>query len=87
MARSPMPPKLPRLEPLADASALQLLEEAEPLLHLPPPALATWDAVSTPADAISSGASHIVVGRPVTAAADPAGAAMAILDEIDSQAG
>lgn len=43
--------------------------------------------VTTPADAISSGASHIVVGRPVTAAPDPAGAAMAILDEIDSQAG
>ena len=42
MARLPLPPKLPRLEPLADASALQLLEEAEPLLHLPPPALATW---------------------------------------------
>ena len=42
MARLPLPPKLPRLEPLADASALQLLEEAEPPLHLPPPALATW---------------------------------------------
>ena len=42
MARLPLPPKLPRLEPLADASALQLLEEAEPLPPLPPPALATW---------------------------------------------
>jgi hypothetical protein len=42
MARLPMPPKLPRLEPSADASALQLLQEAEPLPLLPPPALATW---------------------------------------------
>ena len=37
-----MPPELPRLEPLADASALQLLEKAAPLPPLPPPALATW---------------------------------------------
>ena len=37
-----MPPKLPRLEPLADASALQLLEQVAPLPPLPPPALATW---------------------------------------------
>ena len=42
MGRSPTPPKLPRLEPLADASALQLLEQVAPLPPLPPPALATW---------------------------------------------
>ncbi|MGI9101379.1 MAG: orotidine-5'-phosphate decarboxylase [Terriglobales bacterium] len=40
--------------------------------------------VVTPADAISAGASHIVVGRPVTSAADPAAAARAVLDEISS---
>jgi orotidine-5'-phosphate decarboxylase len=38
--------------------------------------------VVTPADAIRAGASHIVVGRPITAAADPAGAARAILNEM-----
>ena len=38
--------------------------------------------VVTPAEAITAGASHIVVGRPVTEAADPAAAARAILAEI-----
>ena len=37
-----MPPKLPRLEPLVDASSRELLEKAAPLLPLPPPALSTW---------------------------------------------
>lgn len=38
--------------------------------------------VATPASAIAAGATHLVVGRPITAAADPAAAATAILDEI-----
>ena len=38
--------------------------------------------VVTPAEAIKAGASHIVVGRPVTHAADPAAAARAILADI-----
>lgn len=38
--------------------------------------------VVTPAEAIASGASHIVVGRPITAAADPAAEARAILGQI-----
>jgi orotidine-5'-phosphate decarboxylase len=36
----------------------------------------------TPADAIRCGASHLVVGRPITAAADPRAAARAIADEM-----
>lgn len=36
----------------------------------------------TPKDAIAAGASHIVVGRPITASSDPATAAAAILAEI-----
>ena len=38
--------------------------------------------IATPAQTIEAGASHIVVGRPITQAADPAKAAEAILGEI-----
>jgi orotidine-5'-phosphate decarboxylase len=38
--------------------------------------------IATPARAIASGADHIVVGRPVWAAADPAAAARAILETL-----
>jgi orotidine-5'-phosphate decarboxylase len=38
--------------------------------------------VVTPAQAIAEGASHIVVGRPITGAPDPAAAARAIVDEL-----
>jgi orotidine-5'-phosphate decarboxylase len=39
--------------------------------------------VSTPADAIRAGADYLVVGRPITAAPDPASAADAIVAEIN----
>ncbi|RRD71870.1 MULTISPECIES: orotidine-5'-phosphate decarboxylase [unclassified Desulfovibrio] len=42
--------------------------------------------VMTPADAVMEGANYLVVGRPVTASADPAEAAQAILEEITSAA-
>ncbi len=37
---------------------------------------------ATPLAAVSAGANHIVVGRPITKAPDPAAAALAILEEI-----
>lgn len=38
--------------------------------------------VMTPAEAMRAGATHLVIGRPITRAADPAGAAKRIADEI-----
>ncbi len=39
--------------------------------------------IATPAQAIENGANHIVVGRPIHKASDPAAAAAAVLAEID----
>jgi orotidine-5'-phosphate decarboxylase len=38
--------------------------------------------VATPAQAVADGASHIVVGRPITQAPDPVAAFAAIADEL-----
>ena len=43
--------------------------------------------VATPAAAIEAGADYLVIGRPITQAADPAAAARAILAEIEETAG
>jgi orotidine-5'-phosphate decarboxylase len=40
--------------------------------------------IATPRDALKSGASHLVVGRPISAAADPRSAALAILAEMSA---
>jgi orotidine-5'-phosphate decarboxylase len=37
---------------------------------------------ATPSDALANGASHLVVGRPITAAADPRAAAIAVAEEM-----
>ena len=43
--------------------------------------------IMTPADAIAAGADHLVIGRPITGADDPAGAARRIADEISEALG
>jgi orotidine-5'-phosphate decarboxylase len=36
----------------------------------------------TPAFALTEGASHVICGRPITAAADPRAAALAVVEEM-----
>ncbi|TVQ55656.1 MAG: orotidine-5'-phosphate decarboxylase [Rhodobacteraceae bacterium] len=71
-----------------EAAAIRALPEATGRLIVTPgvrPAGASADdqkRVATPAEAIRAGVDHVVVGRPVTGAADPAAAARAIVAEI-----
>ena len=71
-----------------EAAAIRALPEAGGRLIVTPgvrpagAALGDQKRVATPAAAIRAGADHIVVGRPITAAADPAGAARAVVAEL-----
>jgi orotidine-5'-phosphate decarboxylase len=70
-----------------EAAAVRALIGPERLIVTPgvrPAGAAVGDQkrVLTPADAIRAGASHLVVGRPITGAADPRAAAAMIVEEI-----
>ncbi len=71
-----------------EAALIRALPEAKGKLIVTPGVrpvgadLGDQKRVMTPGDAIRAGADHIVVGRPVNKAADPKGAAEAILSEL-----
>ncbi len=71
-----------------EAAAIRALPEARGKLIVTPgvrpagSALGDQKRVMTPAEAIAAGADHIVVGRPIWAAPDPAAAAEAITAEL-----
>lgn len=54
-----------------------------PGIRLPAAAAHDQARVATPAAAIQAGANYLVVGRPITQAADPAAAAQAIITEME----
>jgi orotidine-5'-phosphate decarboxylase len=73
----------------AEVRSLRSRLGSEPLLVIPgirPQGAANDDQrrVATPAAAIAAGASYLVVGRPITQAADPGATARAILAEIQA---
>ncbi len=70
-----------------EASAVRALVGTDRLIVTPGVRPAGTDAgdqkrVMTPADAIRCGATHLVVGRPITAAGDPRQATLAIAEEM-----
>ncbi|MFZ1725569.1 MAG: orotidine-5'-phosphate decarboxylase [Albidovulum sp.] len=73
-----------------EAAAIRALPEASGKLIVTPgvrpagSALGDQKRVATPAQAVADGADHIVVGRPIWAADDPAAAAQAVLSELAS---
>jgi len=70
-----------------EVAALRTLTGPEGVLVIPgirPAGAQTGDQkrIATPADALRSGASYLVVGRPITQAANPAEAAEGVLREM-----
>ncbi len=74
-----------------EAEAIRAVVPKEFLIVTPGVRLPGGDAgdqkrIATPFDALKNGASHLVVGRPITAAADPAAGAQAVLANIAGKA-
>jgi orotidine-5'-phosphate decarboxylase len=73
-----------------EAALIRALPQSEGRLIVTPgvrptgAALGDQKRVATPASAISDGADHIVVGRPIYQADDPKAAAQAVLNELNS---
>jgi len=78
------PREFPSLRPLVGKDILLVAPGVRPVS---PSAQSGFDdqaRVATPGEAIRWGADYLVVGRPITAAPDPANAAEAILEEMDA---
>ncbi len=73
-----------------EARAIRTLPEAEGRLIVTPgvrpagSALGDQKRVMTPAEAIAEGADHVVVGRPIHTAPEPAAAARAIIEDLNA---
>lgn len=73
-----------------EAAAIRALPEAQGKLIVTPGVrpqgaeLGDQKRVATPAQAVANGVDHIVVGRPIWQATDPAAAASAIIDELSA---
>jgi orotidine-5'-phosphate decarboxylase len=80
---SPMEAALARR--LAEAAGRPDFRVVTPGVRPAGAALNDQKRAATPADALAAGASHLVCGRPITAAADPAAAAAAIVAEMAEQ--
>ena len=71
-----------------EAAAIRALPEAKGKLIVTPgvrpagTAVGDQKRIATPAQALRSGADHIVIGRPIWAAPDPAAAARAVVQEL-----
>ncbi|UVJ59976.1 orotidine-5'-phosphate decarboxylase [Trueperella pyogenes] len=74
------PLEAPHLRGALGAQALIVTPGIRP----PGAQLGDQSRVATPTAAVAGGASHVVVGRPITAAEDPVGAFAAIAADIDS---
>ncbi len=74
---------------IVSGRTIALVRQAHPKLLIVSPGIRPSGSAAddhkrsaTPAEAIAMGADHLVVGRPITRAADPRAAALAILEEI-----
>jgi orotidine-5'-phosphate decarboxylase len=76
------PREFPALRPVVGHEMLLVAPGVRPNVGAAQAASHDQARVATPGEAVEWGADYLVVGRPITAASDPARAAQAILDEM-----
>jgi orotidine-5'-phosphate decarboxylase len=78
------PREFPSLRPLVGKDMLLVAPGVRPATGAAQTASHDQARIATPGEAIRWGADYLVVGRPITAAPDPAKAAAAILEEMEA---